>query len=317
MKIYQAYMDAQQREFVCEDATPFDASANSAPGTREYELFKQIHTDQANRDKQEPWGLVSWKFGHKSPIGFGGFHDFCAAAFANGADCAFINPMIGNEAVYANVWEQGMHCGHTGIDKMACFLENGMGIRVAAVSDVNTFAFCNYFVANERFWERYFSFLDQALQLLDEEAANGTEVGQIYRGSGQYVRDTTAAMRIFVIERLFSSFLLKQDELKVAAWLPSSEDFEYKFGVQMGHLLWNFSRLKQRAVETDDLSLYNIWDRQRATLLADRQIHIIWNLDDPFAYTLTREYREFAAMCDELFDESTGVPTPLLRGVAP
>ncbi|NNJ93193.1 MAG: hypothetical protein HKP57_00410 [Halobacteria archaeon] len=316
MKIYQAYMDVQQREFVGKDAIPYDASANSAPGTREYDLFKKLHAEPAGRDSREPWGLVSWKFEHKSPIDFAGFHDFCQAAFANGADCAFINPMIGNEAVYANGWEQGIHCGHTGIEKVASFLEEHLGIRVASVSDVNTFAFCNYFVANNRFWGRYFGFIDEALRLLDREAERGTEVGQLYSGSGRYQRDATASMRIFVIERLFSSFLLQQDDLTVAARLPSAIEFERKFGVNLGRILWNFSRFKQRAVETGDLSLYNIWDRQRATLLTDWHINIIWNLDDPFAYTLTREYREFEDMCNELFDESGSVPGRVLPGCA-
>ena len=303
MKIYQAYLDAWQREFVCAGAIPFDASANSAPGTREYELFRQIHADPARRDSDEPWGLVSWKFEHKAPVSLATFRDFCNAAFADGADCAFINPMIGNEAVYANVWEQGIHCAHTGIEQVAYHLEEQMGIRVAAVSDVNSFAFCNYFVANDRFWDMYFDFIEQALGLLDEEAVRGTEVGQIYSGSGQYERDETASMRIFVIERLFSSFLLKQNSLRVAAYKPAAADFHGKFGVRMGQMLWNFSRFKQRAVESDDLSLYKIWDTQRTALLADRQIHTVWNLDDPFAMPLTREYREFCKLCEDLFDQ--------------
>ncbi len=301
MKIYQAYMDAQQAEFVCPEAVPFDASANCAPGAREYELFRKLHADPAIRDGDEPWGLVSWKFEHKAPVGFHMFRDFCSTAFQAGADCAFINPMIGNEAVYANVWEQGIHCAHTGIEKIAYFLEQRMGIRVASVSDVSTFAFCNYFVANKRFWHAYFGFIERALGLLDSEAARGSEVGQIYSGSGQYERDASASMRIFVIERLFSAFLLKQDAFRVMAYAPGAADYDRKFGVCMGQLLWNLSRLKQRAVEADDLSLYKVWDKQRSALLADWHIHIVWNLDDPFAMPLTREYREFREFCTELF----------------
>jgi hypothetical protein len=303
MKIYQAYTDAQQRDFVCAGAIPLDAAANCAPGTREYELFRMLYAEPAVGDGDEPWGLVSWKFEHKSPAGFPVFRDFCRAAFANGADCAFINPMIGNEAVYANVWEQGIHCAHTGIEQVAYFLGQRMGIRVTAVSDVSTFAFCNYFVARRRFWDAYFSFIEQALGLLDEEAARGTEVGLIYSGSGRYGRDASASMRIFVIERLFSSFLLQQDTLRVSAWTPAASDYDRKFGVRTGQLLWNLSRVKQRAVEADDLSIYQAWDRQRSALLADGHIQVVWQLDDPFAMPLTREYQAFRALCTELFDE--------------
>ena len=312
MKIYQAYMDAQQRSFVCDGAIPFDASANCAPGTREYELFKQLHADPANRDDCTPWGLISWKFEHKAPVSFHAFREFCRSAFDAGADCAFINPMIGNEAAYANGWEQGIHCAHTGIEKVAYYLEQHMGIRVAAVSDVSTFAFCNYFVANRRFWDAYFEFIERALALLDAETAAGTEVGQIYSGSGQYERDASAAMRIFVIERLFSAFLLQQDTFTVKAWTPTAVDFERKFGVRLGQLLWNLSRVKQRAVETDDLTIYKEWDKQRSALLADWHIHIVWNLDDPFAMPLTPQYREFRAFCATLFNED-GATQPRLQ----
>ena len=314
MKIYQAYMNAQQEDFVCADAIPFDASANNAPDTREYELFKRIHADPSLHEGDEPWGLVSWKFEHKSPVSFGEFHDFCQSAFASGADCAFINPMIGNEAVYANVWEQGIHCGHTGIEKVAYFLEEKTGIHVASVSDVSTFAFCNYFVATPRFWKRYFEFIEAALGLLDAEAARGSEVGQIYSGSGQYERDRNASMRIFVIERLFSSFLQMQDGLHIAACTPIAAGFDAKFGIRLGTLLWDLSRMKQHAVAADDLSLYKIWDRLRTSMLADWQINIVWNLDDPSSHTLTREHREFRELCNELFDGSGQATAPLQQG---
>jgi hypothetical protein len=318
MKIYQAYMDAQQRAFVCDGAIPFDAAANCAPGTREYELFKQLYADPANRDGSPPWGLVSWKFEHKAPVSFHDFQAFCRSAFEAGADCAFINPMIGNEAVYANGWEQGIHCAHTGIEKVAYFLEQRMGIRVATVSDVSTFAFCNYFVANPRFWAAYFDFIERALALLDAEAAAGTEVGQVYSGSGQYERDASATMRVFIIERLFSAFLLQQDAFRVSAWTPGAGDFDRKFGVRLGQLLWNLSRVKRRAVETDDLAVYQVWDRQRSALLADWHINVVWNLDDPFAMPLTREYREFRKFCAGLFAEPRDIPARFqLQGAAP
>ncbi|MEZ5542622.1 MAG: hypothetical protein R3F42_11330 [Pseudomonadota bacterium] len=87
MKIYQAYMDEEQRAFVCAGAVPFDAAANCAPGTREYELFKQLHADPARQQHAEPWGLVSWKFEHKAPIGFPVFQEFCRRHSPAGADC--------------------------------------------------------------------------------------------------------------------------------------------------------------------------------------------------------------------------------------
>jgi hypothetical protein len=69
-------------------------------------------------------------------------------------------------------------------------------------------------------------------------------------------------------------------------------------------------------VETDDLSLYNIWDKQRSTLLADWQIHIVWNLDDPFAYPLSGDYREFCAVCEQVLDPQHPATEQLIQGIA-
>lgn len=103
MKIFQAYIGEAQRALVAARAIPFDAADNTDAGTREYDLFHRIHLDPAIDTDSEPWGLVSWKFAHKSPVSLDEFGSFAEQAFADGADCVFINPMIGNEAVYANV----------------------------------------------------------------------------------------------------------------------------------------------------------------------------------------------------------------------
>lgn len=309
MKIFQAYIGEAQRAFVSAQATAFDAADNTAAGTREYDLFRKIYLDPGIDTDSEPWGLVSWKFDHKSPVSLETFRAFAAQSFANGADCVFINPMIGNEAVYANVWEQGIHCAHTGIEQVAYFLSEQMNLPVAGVSGVESFAFCNYFIANNRFWQRYFDYVGRALALLDEEAARGSEIGMIYSGSGQYERDESASMRIFVIERLFSAFLMQQQDLYIAHYAPTAGDYTRKFGCNMGDMLHHFSRMKQHAIKTDDVAVFRSWDMQRQKLLADWQIHIVWNLDDPFSYPLSDEYRAFRETCRNM----TGLDTKMTR----
>src|SRR6266446_6947392 len=115
MKLFQSYVGEEQKSLVAVEAIPFDASLNSAPETREYELFKNIFADNLHGNDDE-WGLVSWKFEHKSLISIETFRAFCEEQFRSGYDCVFINPMIGNEALYFNVWEQGHHMGHKGLD---------------------------------------------------------------------------------------------------------------------------------------------------------------------------------------------------------
>ena len=96
MKLFQSYIGTEQRAFVTGKAIPFDASKNTAPDTREYELFKTIFDQRLYGDENECWGLVSWKFEHKSLISADAFQAFCERKFSEGQDCVFINPMIGN-----------------------------------------------------------------------------------------------------------------------------------------------------------------------------------------------------------------------------
>jgi hypothetical protein len=112
------------------------------------------------------------------------FAHFAEQKLSEAYDCIFINPMIGIEALHLNVWQQGVQCGHAGLEKIIEFLEKSLGLAFNAPMDRNTFAFCNYFIAKPDFWSAYFSFVDRALLLLDQEVTQNTEVGTAYAGTG-------------------------------------------------------------------------------------------------------------------------------------
>lgn len=202
MKLYQSFIGDEQRSFVSPRAIPLDAHRNTGKDQREYELLQLIRAEQSQAS-DDPWGLVSWKFQHKSLVSVDEFIDFSVEKLTSGFDCAFINPMIGNEALYYNVWEQGIDCGHTGLDKIFAFFKMSIGLQVTAPMGLDSFAFCNYFVATPRFWDKYFKFVEGALSSLETEVAKRSEVGTIYSGSAGYGRDPSLTMRPFVIERLF------------------------------------------------------------------------------------------------------------------
>lgn len=98
LDLYQSFFGDFQRQFVSPVATPYDVTGNTGNDQREYDLFKKIHSTR--EAGSGPWGLVSWKFEHKSLVTIERFHAFAIERFAAGDQCVFLNPMIGNAAMH-------------------------------------------------------------------------------------------------------------------------------------------------------------------------------------------------------------------------
>lgn len=292
MKLYQSFIGEQQRAFVSPNAIPFDAQANTGGNQREYELLKTIWADQSPVH-QESWGLVSWKFKHKSLISPDEFIEFSQAQFKSGVDCVFINPMIGNEAIYFNVWEQGSDQGHKGLDKITAFLSQKMGADMSAPMGISHFAFCNYFIANDRFWRRYFEFVEEALSNLEDEAIKKSEVGILYAGSANYARDSEVTMRPFVIERLFSSFIASAPSLNCVNFQYEAAHYRNKFGEQLGGFLHKLSACKNAALDAMDSVKLHSWNNVRSGILRSPVKMSVWHLDDQAPFFLSPEYTDF------------------------
>ena len=289
MKLFQSYVNAHQKTFLSANTIPLDAQNNVENSQREYELFKKIKSSH-NAGNSDPWGMVSWKFEHKCLIKPEEFMEFARTRLASGYDCIFINPMIGNESLYFNVWEQGIDCGHAGLDKVAAFLESKLGARITALMGNSSFSFCNYFIATPAFWDAYFSFVDHALGLLESEISNKSEVGNIYGGSAHYGRDASLSMRPFVIERLFSSFIVNS-EFKCIGYQYSLTQYQAKFGSQPGNFLFKLSALKNKGINSMDNTVLQKFHEIRCNILKGPFKTAVWQLDDPLAYFLTQEYK--------------------------
>jgi hypothetical protein len=296
-KIFQSYIGAEQRSFVSPGAIPFDALQNSANDGREYDLFKLIRaTRQISAD--EPWGLLSWKFQHKSLVSVADFAEFCDAQFRSGADCVFINPMIGNEALFSSVWEQAMNLGppaaREAFKHIYSFLQESIGSSITFLMGARHFAFCNYFVAKDHFWAAYFNFVDDAVARLEAEARRKTPVGLAYETSGSYDRDVNLTMKPFVVERLFSSFLVHPScSFECRDFGHPLERYLGKFGEQLGDLLYKMSRLKNHAIQHGDAEALKRWDRLRPPIFGGKYLRSVLHLDDPANFFLTRELTEF------------------------
>lgn len=286
-KIYQPYFSAAQRDRLHPLAAPLDGSFNTGPSTREYELFRAVqkrHESEAF-PADRFWGVVSASFESKSPIPFATFIAEARQAEADGYDCYLCNPMIGNAAIYASVWEQALAGGHPGMEPVFGFL-NDTGYPVSAVQGAHTFAFCNYVCGNKKFWNGYFNFLEDALARLEDEAVRGTPAGICYAGGSGYRRGGDVAMRVFVIERLLGCYLQLASQsgvFAVASHCATAADFELKFGPRLASVLYPLYRTKNDAVEASDLDQLRLWFEARSAI-ASGNPRIVWELDDPPAW---------------------------------
>jgi hypothetical protein len=286
LDLFQSFLGDAQRRHVSPAAIPYDVGRDTGNEEREYGLFKRIYSQR--EPGSGPWGLVSWKFEHKSLVPVERFYEFATKQIASGEDCVFLNPMIGNAAMHANVWEQWAFANQA-IPDLVAFLGTVGDVDYNRVMDENTFAFCNYFVATSRFWEAYFAFVDRFIEHLEAEKAAGSPVGQFYAGSARYKRNSSLTTKPFIVERLFSSFLASDPDFKWSSYPHQPQTYLAKFGQRLGEVLFRLADLKRRGAD-GDAAAYALWDRLRRQLAAE-QMYAMWQMDDPTELLLSEEFQ--------------------------
>ncbi len=146
---------------------------------------------------------------------------------------------------------------------------------------VNSFAFCNYFVGNNFFWEKYFQYVDEILDRLHTEASLGTDVGAIFAGNANYHKNPTMSMQPFIVERLFSSFINKhKDIINFSHYQYEIGHYEKKCGYHYGQMLYKLSRMKNSNIK--NASGLHSWNTIRNRIAASTAVFMgLLHLDDP------------------------------------
>ena len=207
------------------------------------------------------------------------FLDFSENAFSFGTDVVFINPMIGNESMYKNVWEQGEHCGHVGMLVILEALFSKNELEKINIMPKSVFSFCNYFIGNKKFWDAYIKFCDGVLEKIASLKEKNLPVFELIYTSAHYMRNQTLDFRTFILERLFSTFLLLNGHIKSVFFDYASDVFEKKFGGEVGKYLYSLSVLKNDAILNADIAKLKKWNKMRRVALNSPVG--IWARDDP------------------------------------
>jgi hypothetical protein len=274
--IYQSYPSGVDKEVLFEGARLINYTDFGSES--EYDIFKHIRTTE----NPDCWGLLSWKFEYKCCVPISKFLELATMHLLNGTDCYFINPMIVNEAVFSDVWEQGELIGHKGMFTIRDYLlERGL-MKVSPLMDTESFAMCNFFIGNRRFWDRYFEFVDRVLFALEDACEQGLPVGKIYRSKAEYIRNSNLSMRPFIIERVFSSFVISSSDLVFKQYPQDLQQYEKKLGCNIGGTCHSLSVLKRKALKLRDSELFKAWNSERAKFFENPAMYNLCLLmDDP------------------------------------
>lgn len=198
VSIYQICYCAQQHKEVDKDFILYDNSHycdkhKKVNNPREYQVFVDNH----NRLSSDYTGFISWKFYNKTHITGREFIDNISTA-----DVYFIN--CGPRSV-SNVWQQGER-QHPGLMKFTQDILDSIGydIDINNIShDISKVAFCNFWVGNREFWNKYMKF---TLPIYDYIINHLSEEQQLFIRK-RACKGIDSDYFPFIMERLFTTLL--------------------------------------------------------------------------------------------------------------
>lgn len=198
--IYQIYYKENQKDQLDPGFVPYDNTGKLYPYNYEYAVFFDIY-------KKTTWseidllGTVSWKFKHKTGLSA---TEFTEHILNNpGHDVYFVNPFP-FLCIYKSVWEQGekYHPGLTGITSDLLKAVGYSDEILYKETPPNLTAYCNYWVANKKFWDAYILYLTPIWNYIIDYDNSLTAI--LKKNADP---DINAPYLPFIFERLFSSFV--------------------------------------------------------------------------------------------------------------
>lgn len=209
--LYQIQYDKKSRCCPDDDMIPYDNSAASRQlsvleNEREWRVFKNVHDAKWHLDS-EYLGLLSWKLKKKTGLSGKDIKSLIEQDEYN-HDVYFIN--CGPEV--SSVWSQGERC-HSGIVQLVRDIFTSLKYNTTildCVHDKGITSFCNYWIGNTLFWNKYIEFTtpvynyiqsnltDEQYELLHTRADSGINANYFP----------------FIMERLFTTLLYYNSDIK-------------------------------------------------------------------------------------------------------
>lgn len=221
IRIFQIYYRKGQESQLDPDFTPYD-NRGDLDLLLEFNVFRKLAADSrvAGADY---WGAVSWKFGQKTGLTGAELRETIRAN--PGYDAYFCNPHPDTEALYHNLWLQG-ETSHPEFVWLSRQIFEAAGLELGLIDEIwpsSLFATTNYFVATPDFWRAYLEFV---LRVIDKARDKLSPHGRAMLHSAMADNKgmhASASYLPFIVERLFSTFLLTEGERFRAFKYPTAK----------------------------------------------------------------------------------------------
>lgn len=224
INIYHNYYANEQRKYLDPAFIPYDNTINENPRYAEYWLFlTQIYAKNIHKNATYT-GLLSWKFNEKTKIAG---RKFIQLIKDNpGFDVYFINPLpfVINSYAFKNVWLQGDFY-HPSLLKLTQGILDKLNYKIDlknTINDESTTLFCNYWVGNEKFWDKYIEFTKPIYEYLSQSITPEEKLLVSKTADKIINMDYTP----FIFERLFSTILAVDKEIKSLPFKYSRDDLK-------------------------------------------------------------------------------------------
>jgi len=224
--IYQAYYRDTQTENLDPDFLPYNNTANPHPKWGEYWFFLNHYRNSAHTQADYS-GIVSWRFSQKTGITGREFIDFIK--HNPGHDVYFINPETLNCYQYPNVWVQSLK-HHPEVLELTQHIFDSIGYEIDLgniVNDESNTLYCNYWAGNAKFWETYMRFTLPVFEYINETMTEA-EREKVY-ATADRPRGKDASNFVFIFERLFSTLLVTDPDIKALAYRYDSEQLKNRY----------------------------------------------------------------------------------------
>lgn len=163
------------------------------------------------------YGFLSPKFSQKTLLNHQGVQDFLLANYA-GEDLVSFSPFWDLMAIFKNVFEQGdfFHPGLANTcQKLVSAYALDLNLADCIMSSQNTI-FCNYFLANKKFWTHWLTLADYLFASSEQENSDLYEELNAPTSYGEQ----QLPMKVFVQERLASICLLVHPNFRCLNYSP-------------------------------------------------------------------------------------------------
>lgn len=266
INIYQNYYDDSQKDRLDHSFIPYDNTKSKNPEYYEFSPILNLYESQKYLES-DFCGLFSYKFNTKTGITGDKFKNFIINN--PGYDVYFINPHPQLAYFYYNSWEQGEYW-HKGLkqvaEKVLYELDIMENINKIPRHDSNNLCYSNFWVGNEKFWSIYGSIILKIKKLIFSNIELRKELFK-----NTFHSNSNCPMFPFIFERLFSTFLSLNSEIKYLSY-PYSKDEIYK--------LCLFERERNY--------LYCLWDKKINIKNLNEEFNNISNKH----FEMTKEYFE-------------------------